>query len=454
MESIFKGFGWSVLTVNGHNHEELRTALAKAKGTLDRPLLIVGDTTMGHGCATLEGLAATHGSPLPAEERLLTKKRLEIPDGEDFHTPATAVEHFRRNFATRREEVRSWKARLEKKRQDASFSKLWDHCFVEENISDLPNVEWDTSKPMATRSCFGRVLEAWADHLPNLMGGSADLEPSNMTGWFAKKTGDFTRETPGNRNLAFGVREFPMSAICNGMALYGGVIPFDATFLSFADYSRPALRLGAIQKARVIHEFTHDSFYLGEDGPTHQPVEHVMSLRLIPNFYVMRPADGQETEVMMQTALGIRSGSAICLSRQNLPYLDITPADRANIARGAWDVTGVDQPDLILIATGSEVHLALKVAEKIKSKKVRVVSMPCQELFDEQDSAWREALLPAGCPRISIEAGSTLGWQKYTGQDGLNIGIDHYGASAPAGDLEKEYGFTPDAVLERISKFL
>ena len=288
------------------------------------------------------------------------------------------------------------------------------------------------------------------------MGGSADLEPSNMTGAFAKKVGDYEPSNRKGRNLNFGVREFPMSALTNGMALHGGLIPFDATFLSFADYSRGALRLGAIQKVRVIHEFTHDSFYVGEDGPTHQPIEHVMGLRVIPDLYVMRPADPVETEVLMRKAVAMSLPSALCLTRQKVPYLPLTAEQVANAVKGAYIVKETKpgtRPTLILMATGSEVSLALEAAEKLSSEAVRVVSMPCWELFEEQTPEYKESVLPkAVSKRVSIEAGTTLGWAKYTGLSGLNIGIDHFGASAPAEILAKEYGFTTDSIVSRIAK--
>lgn len=453
---VFEGSGWEVLEVDGHDLAALRKAMDHALSKREKPLLIIGNTTIAKGAHSLEGSAKTHGSPLPNEERQKTKEKLGLPVDKEFYLPEEAVQHFRRNFTAKAEAVRNWQARLESRLADAEFAKLFKHCFEEEDFSQLPNVDWSSQKAVATRNAFGDVLEAWADALPNLMGGSADLEPSNMTGAFAKKVGDFQRDNPQGRNIAFGVREFPMSAMCNGLALHGGIIPFDATFLSFADYSRPALRLNALQRVRVIHEFTHDSFYLGEDGPTHQPVEHLMSLRVIPNFVVMRPADANETQVMMRKALELKDRpSAICLSRQKLPVLPLSQ-DQLNLAaRGAYALQEQENPDLIIIATGSEVSLALKAAKLLTNLKVKVVSMPSWELFDEQDLAYRNQVLNPGCRRrVSIEAGVTLGWQKYTGGEGLNIGFDRFGDSAPAEDLEKEYGFVPDAVAARIRDWL
>lgn len=445
---VFEGFGWNVIYTRGHNLQELRSALTQARQHKGAPTLIIGDTIMAHGAFSMEGEHDTHGSPLPAEERTKTKEKLGLP-AEDFYCPPEAVQHFQRLNPQRRQKVQEWKKALEqRKAKDADFAKLWRHCFEQEDFSTLPTVTFD--KAVATRNAFGDVLAKWASALPNLMGGSADLEPSNMTGAFAKAVGDFTAKTPINRNIAFGVREFPMSAIANGLALFGGIIPFDATFLTFSDYSRPALRLGALQRARVIHEFTHDSFYLGEDGPTHQAVEHVMSLRLIPNFYVMRPADANETEVMMRAALKLKTNSAICLSRQKLPLLPVPLTTVQQAAKGAYVVHDHPKPEMLIMATGSEVSLAVEAARKIGGA-IRVISMPCWELFDEQPRAYREEVMPSHVTkRVSIEAGVTTGWQKYTYAQGLNIGLDRFGDSAPAEELAKEYGFTVDAVVERI----
>ncbi len=449
---VFEGMGWEVIELpNGHDHAQLRTALNRSEAVREKPLLIIGNTTMAHGAYSMEGSEDTHGSPLPAEERKHTRAKLGL-EADAFFTPEASYANFRQHFDKKRERVASWKQKFEQRMGDAEFKKRFQAYYETTSYQNLPQVQWPKDKEVATRNAFGDVLEKWAEALPNLLGGSADLDGSNMTEAFVEKVGDFSWNQPLQRNIAFGVREFPMSAICNGMALHGGIIPFDATFLSFADYSRPALRLGAIQKVRVIHEFTHDSFFLGEDGPTHQPVEHIMSLRLIPNFYVMRPADAYETQVLMEVALNLKqSPSAICLSRQKLPILALAHETVAQARFGAYAVVDVDQPDLILIATGGEVSIALDVAKRLDGKKVKVVSMPCWELFDEQPKSYRDKVLnPGVARRVSIEAGSTLGWQKYTGQEGLNIGLDHFGDSAPAGDLAREYGFTGEAIAQKI----
>ncbi|MCX6127645.1 MAG: transketolase, partial [Proteobacteria bacterium] len=448
--------GWEVMHVDGHDHSQLRLCLDACQKARHKPLLIIGRSTMAKGAYSLEGSEKTHGSPLPAEERLRTKEALGLPQDQAFYAPEDFYSNFRQFFEDKRQLVKALKLRFATRSKDAEFKKLYQSYYETHAYQNLPEIQWPRDKEVATRNAFGEVLVKWAEVLPNLMGGSADLDPSNMTEAFVKRVGDFHWNKASNRNIAFGVREFPMSAICNGLALHGGMIPFDATFLSFADYSRPALRLGAIQRVRVIHEFTHDSFHLGEDGPTHQPVEHLMSLRLIPNFYVMRPADAFETQIMMEVALNLsRAPSAICLSRQKLPILPISSQTLAQARFGAYAVAEHENPELVIFASGAEVSLALDAAKLLTGIRLKIVSMPCWELFDEQPKSYRDKVLSLNCRnRVSIEAGSTLGWQKFTGSDGLNIGIDHYGDSAPAEDLVREYGFTAEKLTARIKSYL
>jgi len=455
---VFEGFGWETLSIDGHDHGAIRKALAYAKGPRTRPLLIIGTTIMAKGAYSLEGSHHSHGAPFSKEELKQTKSKLGLAPDESFQWPAEVGTHFQRNFPQRGEEANTWKQQLEIKRKDAAFEERWNQHFGEGNKNprfSVPSLIWDRTKELATRQAFGKVLEHWAKHIPALVGGSADLDPSNMTEGFATLVRDFTADNRAGRNLAFGVREFAMSAIANGIALHGGLIPFDATFLSFADYSRPALRLGAIQQVRVLHEFSHDSFYLGEDGPTHQPVEHLMSLRAIPELYVMRPADPHETEMMCAQALALSAPSCICVTRQKVPHLP-KAADEAR--RGAWvvkEAQGV--PELLLFATGSEVGLALETAAWLESQgiyegpRIQVVSVPCWELFFTQEASYQAEILQPACKnRVSIEAGATLGWERFVGQEGLMIGLDHYGASAPAPVLAELYGFTPQAIGARI----
>ncbi|MBP9706869.1 MAG: transketolase [Oligoflexales bacterium] len=449
---VFSGFGWNVIEINGHDLTEIRTALKQAHAQSSRPTLIIGNTTIANGAASLAGSAKTHGSPLPDQERIATKQKLEL-NSEDFFWPDSAANYFQRNFSSQRLRVEQWKGVLQKRLLDKKFAADYEHRFCKKDPNRFPILDFKAGESLPTRNVFGKIIEAWADSAADLIGGSADLEPSNMTEWYAKKVGDYTAENPGGRNIVFGVREFPMSAICNGMALYGGLLPFDATFLVFSDYARAAVRLGALQKAVVIHEYSHDSFYLGEDGPTHQPIEHLMSLRLIPDLLVMRPADANETAVLMHVAALSDKPSAICLSRQKMQTLNLNEQQKADIGKGAYVVLDKDNADLLILATGSEVELALAVAAQIKDFRIRVVSMPCWELFEAQAKSYRHLVLPEKIKnRVSIEAGSTLGWQKYTGSDGLNIGIDHFGASAKAEDLAKNFGFTVEAICQKIKK--
>ena len=451
-EATFTGFGWNVITIDGHDHAQIRAAYKKAEASTDKPTIIIAHTIIGKGTVTMENSFKTHGSPLPKDERIHTKRSLGIPEGQEFWLPEGGIAHFQRNFAGLRQRAAAWRGRHKQKLSDSGFKQRWNQHYGEHDVAKLSAVPWKLDQEIATRNAFGDILKQWATELPALFGGSADLEPSNMTGAFAKIVGTFDAAHPQGRNLNFGVREFPMSAMCNGIALHGGLVPFDATFLSFADYSRPALRLGAIQKTRVIHEFSHDSFYLGEDGPTHQPIEQVMSLRAIPDLYLLRPADPLETEALMRKAIALPLPSAIALTRQKVPYLKLPREEvLAKAVKGAYVVHDTAAPDLLLLATGSEVGLALEVAAKLTKFRVRVVSMPCWELFSEQTAAYHEEILPKHLrQRVSIEAGTTFGWERYIGLDGLAIGIDHYGASAPAEVLAEEYGFTAAKICERI----
>lgn len=461
---VFEGFGWNVITIDGHDHGQIRKAYEKAVLETQKPTIIIARTIIGKGCATMEDSFKTHGSPLPSEERRQTRSLLGLPESEDFFVDQNLINHFQKRWPQLTREAQKWRESLAAKQKDAGFHSEWNQRFGPLQDSMMPTVPWNKKESIATRNAFGDIIKHWAPAFKSFFGGSADLEPSNMTGGFAKAVGDFDRENRRGRNLNFGVREFPMSAICNGIGLFGGLVPFDATFLSFADYSRPALRLGALQKVRVIHELTHDSFYLGEDGPTHQPIEHVMSLRLIPDFYVMRPADPQETEILMRKAVRLNFPSAFCLTRQKVPYLDLAPAVLAQAAQGAyvvWQSPELDQnpklmPDIIIMATGSEVSLALSAVQNLTDYgRWRVISMPCWELFLEQDEKYRRQILPPQVrKRISLEAGVTHGWSRFVGIDGLMIGIDHFGTSAPAEKLAEEYGFTTKGVQDKIKKYL
>ena len=449
VEQIFQGFGWQVLTIDGHDHQQIKNSLALIHQQRQQPLLIISNSTMSKGVDDVEGDHRYHGAPFPKELHVLSKKKLGVPV-TSFYWPPPAAKHFQqRTIYKLRKAVAHKNRQLAQKRNDRQFAERLDQYYQQKvDFSSIPYLSSSTKQ--ATRKVFGSLLAHYADYLPNLCGGSADLEPSNMTEQFTARVGEFTRDNRQGRGFAFGVREFAMSAISNGLALYGGLIPFDATFLCFSDYARSALRLGALQGARVIHEYTHDSFWVGEDGPTHQPIEHLASLRAMPDCYVMRPADAVETEVMFRVAVNLDFPSAICLTRQTVePLPDIADRQLA-IARGGYLVRASDNDQLLLIASGSEVSLALTVAAKL-TIATRVVSMPCWELFDEQPANYRTTVLPSTIVnRVAIEAGSSFGWQRYVGDKGLIIALDRFGKSAKGVELAEHFGFTTEAIIERL----
>lgn len=451
---VFEGFGWHVQEIDGHNHEEIREALEKAQ-VVDRPSLIIGKTIMAMGSATMEGDHETHGAPLPLDEIAKTKEKLGLPS-EPFYLPNEVISHFQNRFNSLKEKVIDWNESVSESCKDKNFKLLWNNT-VKEQLDNIDLPVFEKGASIATRKAFGTTLDEFAKQLPSLVGGSADLEPSNYTGNFASTYGDFSKDNRLGRNLAFGVREFPMAAAMNGIALHGGLIPFGGTFLVFADYERPALRLGAIQNCRVIHEFTHDSFWVGEDGPTHQPIEHAMALRAIPNLNVFRPADAQETTACFKMSIEQKSSpNALLLTRQGVKVLDQSMEKTIDgVSKGAYEVTNCDNPELILLATGSEVGLAMEVSQLMQDKKVRVVSMPCWEIYEKQSEDYKNLLiLKRGAMKVSIEAGITMGWDKYIGSNGLSIGLDHYGASAPGKDLAEEFGFTATKVEAKIREHL
>ncbi len=458
---VFEGLCWQVIEVDGHDHEAIRDALRQARAQEDRPTLIIGHTTMAKGTATREGDFETHGAPLPPEEIAATKRKLGLPEDKDFHIPADAAEHYRARFPELRAVAAAWKATFEARLdKDQAFQDLWRVIHRDPGNRSFTWPAFEPGSKIATRSAWGKCLDALVEQLPILVGGSADLDPSNQTMKFRMTTGDFTAATPLGRNLPFGVREFPMGAIVNGIALHGGLVPFGATFLMFSDYERNALRMSALQHLPVLHVFTHDSFYVGEDGPTHQPIEHVSSLRLIPNMLVMRPADALETALCLEIALTRKNRpTSLLLTRQNLPVLDrqVYPGAVDGPRKGGYvllDAPGGD-PDLIILASGSEVHMALDAAKALTERKVRVVSMPCMELFDEQPQSYKDQVLPPACrARAAVEAGRPELWCKYVGYDNPVLGISHFGDSAPAEVLAKEYGFTAENLVALIRQRL
>ena len=454
-KKIFDGFNWHVQEINGHSHDEIKTSIESAQKE-NRPSIIIGNTIMAKGTASMEGDHNTHGAPLPQDEIDRSKQKLGLPN-EKFYFPTEVKEHFQSRYSKLSSMVSAWNDEKDQLVSVQDTSSLISICIK----NNLPNFEYpvfNSGESIATRKAFGVTLDKFASEIPNLIGGSADLEPSNYTGNFAETYRDFSKTDQTGRNIPFGVREFPMAAMMNGLALHGGLIPFGGTFLVFADYERPALRLGALQNIRVIHEFTHDSFYVGEDGPTHQPIEHAMSLRTIPNFNVFRPADAKETAICFRIALENKhTPSALLLTRQGVPVLESNyDTLEDEVKKGAYIVQDSEKPpELILIATGSEVSLALETAKLLKDKNIRVISMPCMEIFEKQSNEYKSSIIPGrGCMKVTIEAGITHGWEKFSGINGLSIGINHYGASAPGKVLADEFGFTAEKIEARIRDHL
>ena len=457
----FEAYGWHVIHVEDGNNdlEGIAKAIAAAKAVTDQPTLIKVTTTIGYGSPNKGGTAGVHGAALGAEEIKLTKEALAWSYG-DFEIPADALSHMRKAVDRGASAQAEWEETLATYRtkyaaEAAQFEQMLSGELPAGWADALPTYA-PGDKALATRKTSEATLNALAPVLPELIGGSADLTHSNLTE--LKMSGSFQKGAYENRNLRFGVREHGMGAICNGIALHNsGLIPYCATFLVFADYMRAAIRLSALSEAGVIYVMTHDSIGLGEDGPTHQPVETIASLRAIPNLTVIRPADGNETSGAYKVAVASRKAPTLmAFSRQGLPQLEGSSIDA--VAKGAYILSDSDgTPDLILIGTGSEVALCVKAAAALKAegKKVRVVSMPSWELFDAQEEAYRESVLPkAVTKRLAVEAGITMGWCRYVGADGAVIGVDRFGASAPGGLVMEKFGFTVDNVVGRAKALL
>ena len=455
----FEAYGWRAERVDGHDPAAVARAIDAALAQEERPSLIACRTIIGKGAPTKGNTAECHGSPLGAEELRKTKEAMGWP--QDAFLVPSAV---RARWAQRQEEWKQARARWDQawaalEQGHPETAKTLRRWFSGE--LDLSKVEWPRFQgSIATRVAGGKVMQALAKAVPNLIGGSADLTPSTKT--FLDGSPVCRRGAYGGRNLHFGIREHGMGSALNGIALHGGLVPYGATFLVFSDYCRPAIRLSALIGLKVVWVMTHDSIYLGEDGPTHQPVEHVMALRAIPGLTVLRPADATETAIAWRLALERPGPALLALTRQNVPTFDRNehaPAEDA--LKGGyvlWESQPGETPQLILMGTGSEVHVALEAARAISREDgvaTRVVSLPSWEVFEAQDEAWREQVLPARCgARVSIEAGITSGWERYTGDLGLRIGIDRFGASAPDTALAEHFGLTGPQVLAKVRAYL
>lgn len=460
----FEAYGWQVITVaDGNDLEEISKAIGEAKAETARPSLIKIRTHIGFGSPKKQDSASAHGSPLGKDETAAAKANLGWPAEPAFRVPKAAYEDFskaaKKGAASRKAWLKLFSS-YEKAHPELAkeFLRVFAGELPEGFDSALPLFPADP-KGMATRVAGGKALNAVAEICGELFGGSADLAPSNNS--LINGAGDYSASDASGRNIRFGVREHAMAAISNGLANHGGIRPYNATFFVFTDYMRPSIRLSALMGAPVIYVMTHDSIQVGEDGPTHQPIEHLMSLRVMPGLSVIRPADANETSVAWKAAIKNSSGpTMLVLSRQNLPVLDRKAyASAEGILKGGYilkEAVG-GTPDAILIATGSEVHTALKAAELLEKKKVRarVVNLASWDLFDAQPARYREKVLPKEVTaRVSIEAGSTLGWERYTGTGGATIGIDRFGASAPGDKVAAELGITPENAAARVLKLL
>ncbi|MGL5080839.1 MAG: transketolase [Microcoleaceae cyanobacterium] len=459
----FEAYGWHTLHVeNGDTDlEALHKAIEVAKSVTDKPTMIKVTTTIGYGSPKVAGTGAAHGTPLGGDEIKATRENLGWPCG-DFEVPDDALNHFRkaveRGASTEAEWNKAWAQYKTQYPEDAALLDRMIHRQLPEGWDKVLPTYTPEDKALASRKHSEICLNALAPVLPELIGGSADLTHSNLTE--LKLSGSFQKNQYENRNLRFGVREHGMGAICNGIALHGsGLIPYGATFLVFTDYMRAAIRLSALSQVGVIWVMTHDSIALGEDGPTHQPVETIMSLRAIPQLTVFRPADGTETSGAYKVAIeqaAQNRPTLLCLSRQGLPNL--AGSSIAGVSKGAYPVIDCDgTPDLILIGTGSEVGLCVQAAEQLtrEGKKVRVVSMPSWELFEAQEAAYRESVLPKAVrKRVSVEAGISMGWCRYVTDEGTSLSVDSFGASAPGGTCMEKFGFTLENVVAKAKAVL
>lgn len=456
----FEAYGWQVLRVaDSEDIDALENAIKEAKADTEHPSLIIVRTHIGYGSPKQDN-ASCHGEPLGAEGVAKTKEAADWPVGQSFYVPVTVRKHFDDKLATCAEKQAAWEALL------ADYKVVYPELGkeLEERIkgdvlvsrSDLEAV-FNDIEGISTREAGGEVLQKLSMQLPQLVGGSADLGPSNKT--VMKTCGYYSKDDRTGRNIHFGVREHAMGKALNGIALHGGFIPFGGTFLVFADFMRPAVRMAALMGLRSIFVFTHDSIAVGEDGPTHQPVEHAMSLRVIPNLCVIRPADALETAMAWQTAcLNQHKPTALLLSRQKLPVLHKYAAViHDNAGKGAYVLdAGQGEAKAVIIATGSEVHLALETQAKLAEEGicVSVVSMPSWDMFEMQSEEYKKSVLPEGLPKVAVEAGVTLGWSRYTGSEDNVIGINKFGASAPGGTVMKEYGFTAENVAAKVKSLL
>jgi transketolase len=463
IEMRFRSYGWHVQKVNGHDRKDIEAAVAAACAETSKPSIIVAKTTIGCCAPTKAGTHSCHGEPLGSAEVAAMKESLGWPKDPSFYIPENVSQLFAEVKAGNEKVRKDWEELFARYREaHPDLAEQWDamwSCSVPEDITEKLMASIDLTKEMATRESGGMVLQEIAKLVPSLVGGSADLAPSTKT-WIkdasAIQRGDFA-----GKNFHFGIREHAMGSIMNGMACYGGFIPFGSTFLVFSDYMRPTMRIAAINHNQVVYVFTHDSIFVGEDGPTHQPIEHIPSMRTIPNVTVISPADTAETVAAWSAAMKNTTGpTVLALTRQKLPPVSAeNPMIAKGLEKGAYVASEAPNGkiDAILIASGSEVSIALG-AQKILSEQgisCRVVSMPSFELFEKQPCDYKESVLPSSIEaRVSVEASCTFGWERYVGSKGLVIGMTRFGASAPANTVAENFGFTSDAVAARVKKYI
>ncbi|RSK27120.1 transketolase [Bacillus sp. HMF5848] len=460
----FKAYGWQYVRVeDGNDIHEVHGALEEAQQDTSRPTLIEVKTTIGYGSPNKQGTSGVHGAPLGKEEIELTRKTYEWVEDADFHVPHEVYEHFRTTVETSgAEKEENWKQRFEQYRQQyPELAEQFEAAVKGDVAVDLETVlpKYEVGTSVATRSSSGDAINAIAKSVPFFFGGSADLAGSNKT--YMKDLGDFTAKNYDGRNIWFGVREFAMASALNGMALHGGLKVFGGTFFVFSDYLRPAVRLSALMNMPVTYVLTHDSIAVGEDGPTHEPVEQLPSLRAMPNLNVIRPADGNESSAAWKIALESKeTPTVLVLSRQNLPTLETTPTQAyEGVEKGAYVVSPSKEqtPQALLLATGSEVSLAVEAQSVLRQEgiDVAVISMPAWNRFEQQPQEYKDKILPKEVKkRVGIEMANPLGWHKYVGDEGVVIGIDTFGASAPGEVIMEKYGFNVDNVVKQVKSIL
>ncbi|MCE5217920.1 transketolase [bacterium] len=454
----FEAYGWQTLRADGHDHAQIAAALEAAQADKARPTLILTKTHIGMGSPNKQDTSGVHGEPLGDDELAATKANLGWPADARFLVPDEVRAIFTARAAALKPAYDEWQKLFAGFKASApELAAEWKALWSKEVPADLfeKMLEAVGDSTDATRNHGGKVMQIASAQVPALYGGSADLAPSNKT--LIKGAGDICRTDFSGRNLHFGIREHAMGAICNGMAYYGAFIPYGSTFLVFSDYMRPSIRVGALSHLQTVWVFTHDSIFVGEDGPTHEPVEHVAALRAIPNLTVLRPGDGAETAAAWSIALSRKTGpSALCLTRQSLQNLP-RPADMKDLLRGCYVTVDCEgEPELIILGSGSEAALAVEAAQALQADgiKARAISLMSWEVFEEQEAAYRESVLPSACRRrVAIEAGIAQGWERYIGLDGLMIGMTGYGESAPYKVLADHFGFTPEKVLAAIREW-